>query len=124
MERSLLLNSQPLTSIFPLLDKWRDFQRLLNHRIADGFEFLILLQRNPLRKSVGIGAQHILPLLVPQIVQLPDILFPGKLRYDLVNNCFHVRLEVAINLLPGGVGEPVTKLKKQFFDQRIDMLPL
>ena len=59
---------------------------------------------------VCIGAKHILPLFVPQIVQLPDILIPGKLRYNLVDDSFHIRFEIAIHLLPRGMGKAVTEL--------------
>ena len=59
---------------------------------------------------VCIGAKHILPLLVPQIVQLPDVLILGKLRYNLVDDSLHIRFEIAIHLLPRCAGKAVTEL--------------
>ena len=59
---------------------------------------------------VCIGAKHILPLLVPQIVQLPDVLILGKLRYNLFDDSLHIRFEIAIHLLPRGAGKAVTEL--------------
>ncbi len=59
---------------------------------------------------VCIGAKHILPLFVPQIVQLPDVLIFGKLRYNLVNDCLHIRFQIAVHLLPRGAGKAVTEL--------------
>lgn len=44
----------------------RDIHSHLHHRIADGFEFLVLLQGNPLREGVCVSPQHILPQIVPQ----------------------------------------------------------
>ena len=93
-----------------LPDQVVDFQRFLYHSIADGLELPVLFQRHTLREMVCIGAKHILPLFVPQIVQFPDILVPGKLRYNLVNDCLHIRFEIAVHLLPRGMGKAVTEL--------------
>ena len=72
---------------------------------------------------VCIGAKHILPLFVPQIVHLPDILVPGKLRYNLVDDSLHVRFQITVHLLPRGAGKAVAKLNQQFFNPGIQILP-
>lgn len=68
---------------------------------------------------VCIGAKHILPLLVPQIVQLPDILVPGKLRNNLVNDGLYIRFQIAVHLLPGCAGQAVTELDQKLLYLRI-----
>ena len=93
-----------------LPDQVIDLQRLLYHSVADGLELPVLFQRHTLREMVCVGAKHILPLFIPQIVQLPDVLIPGKLRYNLVDDSLHVRFEIAIHLLPRGMGKAVTEL--------------
>ena len=87
-----------------------DFQCFLYHGVADGLKFPVLFQRHTLREMVCVGAKHTLPLLVPQIVQLPDVLILGKLRYNLVNDCLHIRFQIAVHLLPRGAGKAVTEL--------------
>ena len=72
---------------------------------------------------VCVGAKHTLPLLVPQIVQLPDVLILGKLRYNLVNDCLHIRFEIAIHLLPRGAGKAVTELNQQLLNPGVQILP-
>ena len=57
-----------------LPDAAHDLHGFLNDRIADGLEFLVLFQRNPLREVVGVGPQDILPLFVPQLIELLDSL--------------------------------------------------
>ena len=57
-----------------LPDAAHDLHGFLNDRIADGLEFLILLQRNPLREVVSVGTQDILPLFIPQVIELLDSL--------------------------------------------------
>ena len=47
-------------------------QAWLGPWIADGFEFLVLLQRNPLRHLIGIGAKNILFQSIPQRIKLLD----------------------------------------------------
>ena len=77
---------------------------------TDGLELPVLFQWHTFREMVCIGAKHILPLFVPQIVQLPDILVPGKLRDDPVNDSLHIRFQIAVHLLPRGAGKAVTEL--------------
>ena len=68
---------------------------------------------------VCVGAKHILPLFVPQIVQLPDILVPGKLRYNLVDDSLHIRFEIAVHLPPRGAGKAVAELYQQLLNPGI-----
>ena len=68
---------------------------------------------------VCIGAKRILPLFIPQIVQLPDILIPGKLRYNLVDDSLHIRFEIAVHLPPRGAGKAVAELYQQLLNPGI-----
>ena len=78
--RFFLLRQFQLPRILPgfllcsLPDAAHDLHGFLNDRIADGLEFLVLLQRNPLREVVGVGPQDILPLFVPQLIEFLDSL--------------------------------------------------
>lgn len=82
----------------------------LNHRVADEFELRILYQRDPLREVIRVRSQDLLLLFVPQIIELFDLAVPSKFRDDLVDDGFGFGLEVAVDLLSGGTGQPIGKL--------------
>lgn len=64
-----------------------DILRCLDDRIADRFEFLLLLQRNALRQLVGIGADHFLSQIIPLFVHLLDPLFLGQRKHNVMLPC-------------------------------------
>ena len=74
----------------------RDIHCFLYHCIAYGFEFFVLGQRNALRHSFCIGADHFFSLFVPQIVQGRDALIGSKFIYDSVDHCFDICLQISV----------------------------
>ena len=64
---------------------------------------------------VGIRPQHILSLLIPQVIEFPDFLICCQLCHDLVHDSLYIGFQVSVNLFPGGAGKPVTEAHQQSF---------
>ena len=105
----------PGFQLYRLPDAAYDLHGFLNHCVTDGLEFLILFQWYPLREVIGIRPQHILPLLIPQVVQLLDSFICRQFCHYLVHDSLYIGFQVSVNLFPGGTGKPVTEAHQQGF---------
>ena len=63
----------------------------------------------------SIRPQHILPLLIPQVIELLDSLILRQFRHNLIHNCLHIGFQVSVYFLPGGSGKPITEAHQQGF---------
>lgn len=62
-------------------------------------KFLVLRQRNFLRHLGGVGAQGFILFLVPEVLELCNILILGEQIDNFVNQIFYAPLEIPVHLL-------------------------
>ena len=68
--------------------------RFLNDEILEALEFLLFGERQPLRQIIFVGAQHIFPQFIPQIVCRSNTRIFCKLVYNFIHNDFERGLEI------------------------------
>ena len=93
-------------------------EHLPDDHIAHGFELLLPGQRHPLGRMFRVGAAHLLPHLVPQVIGGGNPLILCQLVHDGVHHRLGLRRQIAVHLFAGGVLEPVG----QFHDQPLQHL--
>ena len=71
---------------------------------------------------IGIRPQHILPLLIPQVIELPDSRIRSQFCHDLVHDSLYIGFQVSVNLFPGCAGKPLTEAHQQGFHRGITVV--
>ena len=97
--------------------KYAEIRRKSDHGVADGFEFLVLFERNLLRHLVGIGAELFASALVPHVIERGELFVFRKSFYDFVDEFFIICAKVSVNFFTLNGRKPLGKLKKIFLQR-------
>ena len=100
-------------------DIGKDVHGFLYHRILHGLEFLVVHERYSFGKVLGIDAEYLLTLFVPQVIEGGDPFVGCQLHDDAVDNSLHVGFQIAILFLAACMIETVGKLFQHFFHLRV-----
>ena len=100
-------------------DIGKDVHGFLYHRILHGLEFLVVHERYPFGKVLGIDAEYLLTLFVPQVIEGGDPFVSCQLHDDAVDDSLHVGFQIAVLLLTACMVEAVGKLFQHFFNLRV-----
>ena len=96
-----------------------DIHSHLHYCIPDGFEFLVLLQGNPLREGVCVSPQHIFTKIVPQRIEFLNPFLTGQSRNDFIHQLLRSRIQITILLLACCLRQLIRQLNQTFFHNRI-----
>ena len=89
---------------------------LLNDHVFDPIEFLLPGERQAFRQIVFVGAQHLLPHLIPQVVGFGHTGIPGQLVHDLVHHGLQRRFQIAVLLFPGEELQAIRQMGHKLLD--------
>ena len=98
--------------------------RLPDDHILDGLELLLPGQGHALRQVVFVGAQYLLPHLIPQFVGMGDTGISGQLVHDLIHHRFQRCLQIAVLFFAAGEPQAIRQMGHQLLDERVVRRPL
>ena len=100
-------------------DIGKDVHGFLYHRILHGLEFLVVHERYSFGKVLGVDAEYLLTLFVPQVIEGSDPFVGRQLNDDSIDECLHIGFQIAVLFLTACMIETVSKFTKHFFHLRV-----
>ena len=94
-------------------------EHLPDDHVAHGLELLLFGKWQALRQLLGVGAAHLLPHLVPQVIGGGYTLVLCQLIHDGVHHRLGLGRQVAVDLFALGVVQALRQLHHQLFQPLI-----